>query len=369
MNGGRYPHIIRAVLAQPWAIDPDSMAWAAIMDVLALRASGQALSDEEISARIEAAARGPRSGGARHGTVAVIPIYGVLTPRANMMSAMSGGTSAEEVARSISAALADPEVDGIVLDIDSPGGNVAGITELASVIRAGRTQKPIAAVANHLAASAAFWAGSAASEFVATSSATVGSIGVIAAHDDLTEQLAAEGIKRTIISAGKFKAEGALGQPLSTEAIAAVQADVESFYSIMVSDIARGRGVSVDVVRSGFGQGRTVLAKAALDLGMIDRIGSLEDTIRRVGRGDVPVRGAAGAAALRSGVTIHEAVGGPDLDGPDPDVADPGPDAVGAPDPEANAAPARVIPGRGPQVRSRLAALSGGHSISDIRKG
>lgn len=298
----KFQHITRAILARPWAIDPDSIAWAAILDVLSIRAAGEILTDAEIEARIAAASNGPRGGGGRSRNVAVIPVYGPISPRMSMMARSSGGTSAETIRDSFREALADADVDGIVFDVDSPGGVVEGIDELAAEIRAGRGQKPIAAVANHVAASAAYWIASAADEFVATPSATVGSIGVFTAHQDVSAALEAEGIRTTLISAGKYKTEGNRFEALGEEARAAIQADVDAWYGTMTASIAKGRGVSVDVVRgSAYGEGRSIMARKALDAGVIDRIDSLENTIRRVGRGSVgskPADKVAGAPYL-----------------------------------------------------------------------
>lgn len=289
---GQYPNVLRAVLAMPWAIDHESVAWAAIVDVLALRAAGQGLTDEEISARVEAAQNGPRQGRSKSTGVGIytLPIYGVITPRGNIMARSSGGTTAESILNEFRAAMADPDVDGIVFDMDSPGGAVEGIDELAAEIRAARGQKPIVAVANYMAASAAYWIASAADEIVASPSAMVGSIGVFTAHDDISEAQAKLGIKRTVISAGKHKAEGALGQPLSDEARAHVQEQVDEHYAAMTSAIAKGRTygdrkvTQATVKGESYGEGRGVMAKKALAAGMIDHIDTLENTVRRVAK-------------------------------------------------------------------------------------
>lgn len=295
MGEERYPQIVRAILAQPWAIDPDSLAWGAIMEVVALRSAGQLLSIDEIQARVAAANNGPRQGLTRSRNVAVIPMYGALSPRQSLMGMSSGGTSASAVRSQFREALADSEIDGIVFDVDSPGGVVEGIDELAAEIQAARGQKPIAAVANHMMASAAYWAMVGVDELAVTPSGAVGSIGIFTAHDDLSEAMEKVGVKRSIISAGKYKAEGALGSPLSDEAREALQDQVDTYYGMFTNRIARARGVPVDTVRNGFGQGRVVLAKKALDQGMVDRIDSLENTIRRVARGAVGAKPAAAA--------------------------------------------------------------------------
>lgn len=287
MDEIRYPQIVRAVLARPWAIDPDSLAWGAIMEVLALRSAGHLFTDTEIAARLAAVQNGPRSGGGRTRNVAVIPVYGVISPKQDLMAATSGGTSAASIVSDFRAALADPEVDGIVFDVDSPGGVVTGIDELAAEIQGARGQKPIAAVANHMAASAAYWAMAGVDEFVVAPSGMVGSIGIFTPHDDLTEAMAKAGVKRTIISAGKYKAEGAMGTALSDDARAHVQEQVDQYYGMFVSRVARGRGVPIDTVRNSFGQGRGVLAKQALEMGMVDAVDTLENTVRRVARGTI----------------------------------------------------------------------------------
>jgi signal peptide peptidase SppA len=289
----KYQHIIRAVLARPWAIDPESLAWAAVLDVLSLRAAGDRLTDEEISARIAAAQNGPRAGGRRDRNVAVIPMYGVLSPKGDAFARSSGGTTAETLRDEFRAAVADPDIDGIVFDVDSPGGVVEGIGELADEIRGARGTKPIAAVANHMAASAAYWAIAGVDEIVATPSASVGSIGVFTAHQDVSAAMEEKGVKTTLISAGKYKVEGNQFEALGDEAREAIQADVNAWYDSMTSSIAKGRGVSAATVRATFGEGRTFMAKKAAEAGMVDRIDSLENTIRRVARGQVGAKPAA----------------------------------------------------------------------------
>jgi hypothetical protein len=188
----RYPHVVRAVRETPWAILEETY-WT-ILQLVDVRASGGTLTHDEIQARIGA---GParRDYEVVNGNVAVIPIYGVITPKADLMSEMSGGTSVERISQTFAAALADDGIRGIVLDIDSPGGSVDGIPELAAQIRGARGTKPILAQANYRAASAAYWLGAQADEFFAAPSADVGSVGVFAAHNDVSAALEQDGIK------------------------------------------------------------------------------------------------------------------------------------------------------------------------------
>src|SRR6202043_3845971 len=130
------------------------------------------------------------------------------------------------LASTIRQAAADPSIAAIVLDVDSPGGQGYGIEELGNAIYEARAAKPIAAVANSLAASAAYWAASQATEFYAAPGAEVGSIGVYTMHVDYSEALKKEGISVSYISAGRYKVEGNPYAPLDDAARAAVQISV-----------------------------------------------------------------------------------------------------------------------------------------------
>src|SRR5215467_6271108 len=123
----------------------------------------------------------------------------------------------------LEAAAANPDVSAIVLDVDSPGGTVAGTPETAAAVRRAAEVKPVVAVANSLAASAAYWIASQASSLVVGPSADVGSIGVISAHIDRSKMLEDMGLRVTVVSAGRYKAEGNPFAPLSDEAKANMQ--------------------------------------------------------------------------------------------------------------------------------------------------
>jgi signal peptide peptidase SppA len=214
----------------------------------------------------------------------VLPLFGVLSQRMDMLSEMSGGTSTERFAREFDQLMADESIGAIVLQIDSPGGNVAGTPEVARKIYEARGKgKAIIAQADSLMASAAYYIGAAADEIVATPSSEVGSIGVYAVHLDASGYNEQEGFKYTLIKAGKYKAEGNPYGPLSGEALAAAQDKVDQYYGMFVRDVAKFRGVSVDDVRNGYGQGRALLAKQALDAGMIEKVATLEETLTRLG--------------------------------------------------------------------------------------
>lgn len=281
MSERKYAHVVRAIGETPWAIRERELA--IIRDIVAFRVNGGQMSDEEIQARLGASQS--RRDMAMAGSIAILPVYGVIVPRADLFTQMSGGTSIQRLSASFREALADEQVSAIVFDIDSPGGHINMVPEFAAEVRAARAQKPIIAVANTLAASAAYWLGVSADEFVASPSAEVGSIGVITVHDDLSAMNEKLGIKTTVIRAGKFKGEANPWEPLSEEAQAALQERVDDAYRMFIGDVAKGRGVSVEAVRSGFGEGRVISPKKALQEGMIDRIDTFQATVSRLSRG------------------------------------------------------------------------------------
>lgn len=217
--------------------------------------------------------------------VAVIPVYGVVEQRESIWSMLFGGASTEAIGRQLDSAMADKSVKAIVLDVDSPGGTVPGVQELADRIHQASHEKPIVAVANSMMASAAYWISSAAGRVVAAPGSDVGSIGVYSVHMDYSEALANEGIKVTVTKAGKYKAEGNPYEPLSEDAADYEQRQVNAIYSEFVNSVARGRGVSAAVVRESYGQGRTMLAGDAKAAGLVDEIDTLSGVVSRLSRG------------------------------------------------------------------------------------
>ena len=283
--------LIAEFLATPWALMPERLN--AVAAVLARWSSNTPASDE-VMQRIAAdrSAREVRrqsnqvnGGGAGNG-IAVLPLYGVVTQRGNMVDDVSGpgSVSTQQFAASLRQALTDESVSQILIDIDSPGGSVYGVAELADEIISARAQKPVIAIANSLAASAAYWIGACASEFYVTPGGEVGSIGVWQAHQDYSKAMDEAGVKTTLISAGKFKVEGNLYTPLDEDAQAFMQSRVDDYYAAFTKAVAKGRGVSIAQVRDGMGQGRVLGAEAALACNMVDGIASLDDVVRKMRR-------------------------------------------------------------------------------------
>lgn len=275
----KFPRVVSALLSQPWALLPDKLA--ALADIIAARAGGHLLSTDEIRARLGGDPPAAPAATTVNG-VAVLPVFGVIAPRANLFTMASGGTSAESIMRAIRAAVADPKVQAIVLPIDSPGGSVYLIPETAAAIRAARRVKPVTAVVSPLCASAGYWLAASASEIVATASADVGSIGVVTVHESFQQALVKDGVEITMISAGKYKTENNPYQALTADGRAALQHRVDAAFDRFIADVAAGRRVSERTVRDGFGQGRLLNAQDALAAGMIDRIGTLDDTLLQI---------------------------------------------------------------------------------------
>lgn len=284
-------HLSKAVL-EPWAILPQSLS--VIVEIVTRHFSGEKLDAEEVQTRIHGAKRPSER---VEGNIAVLPLFGVIFPRANMMTDVSGATSAEMFGKQFDALIKDPDIGAIIVDVDSPGGQVSGIEELSTKIYEARGTKPIVAVANHTMASAAYWIGSAADEVVITPSGGVGSIGVIAMHEDVSAALEKEGIKISLISEGKYKTEGNPYEPLSEESRAAIHGRVAEHYDRFIKAVARNRGVKASAVRNGFGEGRVVSSSQAVDFGMADRVATLEETVSRLQRsGRSPKANVAGDA-------------------------------------------------------------------------
>lgn len=279
----KYARIAAELREHPLAMHPAKLV--AVQEFLILKVNGGAkFSIEEIAERIGHS--GGRASAPSIRGIAVLPLFGIIAQRMNMLDDVSGpgGTSTEKFTTQFREAAEDPNVKAIVLNIDSPGGSVFGVPELADVIRAeaAKGEKPVIAQVNSLAASAAYWIASACNEIVVTPSGEVGSIGVFTLHEDVSRMLAAMGVKPTLIRAGKFKAEDNPWYPLGDEAKAHLQSLVDAYFDKFVSAVARGRSaatgkaVTSAAVRNGYGQGRMLVAADAVMEGMADRIATLE---------------------------------------------------------------------------------------------
>lgn len=279
--------ILSAAASRPWFIEPRKAQ--EIVNLLALRAenSPRAWDGERPQPQAAEVVEG------RRGNVHVVKLHGTIMPRATMMADMSGAASLDRFQRAFRTAAQDDSAAAIVIEVDSGGGLIDQVPETAEMIHAARrADRPIIAVANTMAASAAYWIAAAADEIVVTPSGLVGSIGVYMVHDDMSAALEEAGIARTFIFEGARKVEANPFAPLNDAARGALQAEVRYSYNLFTSDVARFRNVPVAVVRADpesaerhFGGGRVYHAREAVRLGMADRIATFDDTLMRAASG------------------------------------------------------------------------------------
>lgn len=209
--------------------------------------------------------------------IAVIPILGTLVKRSLGMEAASGMTSYSEIAAMLDAAVADPMVSGILLDIDSPGGEASGSFELARRVREAAAIKPVWAVANDAAYSAAYAIAASAQRLFVTETGGVGSIGVIALHVDQSIKDANDGYRYTAITAGAHKNDYSPHEPLSDAAKSELQSEVDRLYAIFTEHVAAMRGLDLDAVRAT--EAGLYFGGNAVAQGLADGVQSLDATL------------------------------------------------------------------------------------------
>ena len=212
--------------------------------------------------------------------VAVIPIHGTLVRRTVGLEAESGLTSYAGLTTQLDAALASPDVAAILLDIDSPGGESGGVFDLADRIRAAAKTKPVWAVANDMAFSAAYALASAASKVFVSRTGGVGSIGVIAMHVDQSEKDAQDGVRYTAVFAGDRKNDLNPHEPISSEAHAFLKGEVNRVYGLFVETVARNRGIEASAVRDT--EAGLFFGQAAVAIGLADAIGTFDDALAQL---------------------------------------------------------------------------------------
>lgn len=278
------------LLNQPWAIVPDKLI--EIQDIYYAHLRGERA---DIAALEAAAGRSfdnaDQQGYTIEDGVAVVPLQGVLAKRANMFQAVSGGASHQLFARDMRNALADPAVNAILVEIDSPGGSADGTQLAARAVAAARGVKPVATLADGTMASAAYWIGAYADEVYAVDSGTqLGSIGVVATHVDVSRAEQMAGRKTTEIYAGQYKRIASSYAPLTEPGRASLQEMVDNLYGIFVQAVADARGRSVDTVLSSMADGKLFMGQQAVSAGLADGIASRDEILdalrKRAQRGD-----------------------------------------------------------------------------------
>lgn len=288
----RYSHILAHMATTAWAVEPGFLR--AAMAMVMSRSAGENL--PEIDARLSQ--RRTQEAAKSGGAIAVLPIHGVMSQRASEMEkACAGLVSVDELSQAFSALVNSDEVSAIVLDWDSPGGSTYGVEEFAALVRDARGVKPIISQVNSLMASAAYWVGSAADEIVVTPGGRAGSIGVYSIHEDISQMLAMQGITATVIKEGEHKIASNPFGPLTDEGRAQIESLVKESASAFRGGVAANRSVSKKTVVDQFGDGKVFGAQELVQRGMADRVGTLNDTLARLG---VPSKKKAAAAQARA---------------------------------------------------------------------
>jgi len=239
------------------------------------------------------------------GSTAIVTITGSLVNRGAWIGASSGLTSYEGIQHQLKRAAANGEVKSILIDLHSPGGEAVGAFETAALVREIAAQKPVIAVVNGMAASAAYAIASGATRIVTTETGVSGSIGVVLLHADYSRKLANEGITPTLIFAGAHKVDGHPFGPLPDGVHADLQAEVNAFYEAFLKTVAAGRGnrMTIDMARAT--EARTLIGQAAVDAGLADSVGSFESVLADL------TRGARRTTTSSKGHSMTEANGGP----------------------------------------------------------
>lgn len=189
-----------------------------------------------------------------------------------------GGVSTVDQRKYLRAAVNDRDVGAILLVIDSPGGTVSGTQSLADEVRAADGIKPVLAHFEDLGASAAYWTGSQARRVTANRTAMVGSLGTFGVIEDSSGKAEAEGVVVHVITTGEHKGAFVEGAPVKPEQIAEYQRMVNALNEEFIKAVSVGRGIRIDSARKLF-DGRVHLAPAALELGLIDAVSSLDGAL------------------------------------------------------------------------------------------
>lgn len=272
--------IVQACVDEVWAIDPFKLEQ--ICGFLDLRANGYTPSAEEVQNVLAVNGRADDGDDQLQivDGVAHLGLFGMMAPRMNLMMMFSGGTSTQQLASQLDQLSANEDVRTIVLEVDSPGGVVTGTEELRQTIVRLTQSKRVVAIARGMATSAAYYVSAAATEFLATPSSTIGSIGVYAIHREITKAAEDAGVTFRVFRAGELKAAGNPYEKLSEKFAKAMQDRIDGPYRQFLAAVSKDRDISIEQIEKTFGQGSSFLAQQALDRQMIDGVAMIEDVIR-----------------------------------------------------------------------------------------
>lgn len=307
----KYPHLAARLFNAPLLVHPGKLD--AIIAGLGGRLLGSAV---HLDAVADSAGIAPEMFSTRRGTrgdtgyvvtdgVAVIHASGALVHRSRLDGASSYLLGYNELAIQVEDAQADPDVHAILQVWDSPGGEVAGAFEYAQRMHALRGSKPMWAIADSMAASAAYLGGSAFEHLAVSSTGHVGSIGVVMRHVDFSRALDNDGIRVTHIFAGSHKVDGNPYEPLPKSVQADMQAEIDGLYTMFVDAVAQHRGISAESVRAT--QAQVYRGMAAVSMGLADRVATTDQLISELSAQRArtyPAGPSARITAMTEGVTM-----------------------------------------------------------------
>jgi signal peptide peptidase SppA len=264
-------NLLLDALSQPWALERS--VFGALTDVFERHASGIRLSVEEVQAIQNPANRQPSAGMEISGDVAIIPIRGVIARHSSLVNGASQptGTAVDSIRADFRAALADSRVSTIAFDVDSPGGMVAGVADLADEIRA--STKPTTAYTDGMMASAAYWLVSGVDQIFASRTAQVGSIGVYTSLEDSSIENHMKGRRRIVVASGRYKGAGEPGRAIDAEMVQETKSKIDEFFGMFRESVIAGRGFSADQMNA-VADGQVFIGQKALEKGLIDAIES-----------------------------------------------------------------------------------------------
>ncbi len=272
----RFAHLAQRLFNVPLAIHPAKaeVVMAALADRLGIghiaRLDGGSCSDIGAGDEFVSPGRNPRGGYDVVAGVAVIPVEGTLVQKLGTLRPYSGMTGYDGIRQNVLTAIADPDVKALVLDIDSPGGEVAGCFDLVDTVYRARGSKPIWGILDEMAYSAGYAIASACDHITVPRTGGTGSVGVISMHVDWSKALTDAGFKVTFITYGDRKADGAAEIPLAPEALARFQADIDMMGELFVETVARNRAIPSAKVRET--QASTYLGASGVEMGLADEV-------------------------------------------------------------------------------------------------
>lgn len=212
--------------------------------------------------------------------VAIIQVQGTLVNKLGSLRPYSGMTGYDGIRSNLMTALSDPGVRAIMFDVDSPGGEVSGCFDLTDTIYRARGIKPMWAVLNDMACSAAYAIASACDHITVPRTGTTGSVGVICMHTDISRALDKAGIAVTVIQYGAHKSDGNQATPLTDEALSRFQDDVNTMGDLFVETVARNRGMAVAKVKKT--EASTYLGASGVSVGFADAVMAPDEAFRRL---------------------------------------------------------------------------------------